>query len=100
MGYTAVVCVDVSIFNILSPPPTHPTLGHTRTTQILKLRDAETHRLFEILGEQPWTVFRFLKTPHAELGGKTALDVLRTGRVDAIDTVVGVAKNQAAGAFS
>ena len=57
-------------------------------------------KLFEILGEQPWTVFRFLKTPHAELGGKTALDVLRTGRVDAIDTVVGVAKNQAAGAFS
>nr|WP_295107150.1 antitoxin Xre/MbcA/ParS toxin-binding domain-containing protein [uncultured Caulobacter sp.] len=57
-------------------------------------------KLFEILGEQPWTVFRFLKTPHAELGGKTALDVLKTGRVDAVDTVVSVAENQAAGAFS
>lgn len=57
-------------------------------------------KLFEVLGEQPWTVFRFLKTPHAELGGKTALDVLKTGRVDAVDTVVGVAENQAAGAFS
>lgn len=57
-------------------------------------------KLFEVLGEQPWTVFRFLKTPHAELGGKTALDVLKTDRVDAVDTVVGVAENQAAGAFS
>lgn len=57
-------------------------------------------KLFEVLGEQPWIVFRFLKTPHAELGGKTALDVLKTGRVDAVDTVVGVAENQAAGAFS
>jgi Protein of unknown function (DUF2384) len=54
-------------------------------------------KLFEVLGEQPWTVFRFLKTPHAELGGKTALDVLKTDRVDA---VVSVAENQAAGAFS
>ena len=63
-------------------------------------RSLRAKKTCEILGEQPWTVFRFLKTPHAELGGKTALDVLRTGRVDAIDTVVGVAKNQAAGAFS
>lgn len=57
-------------------------------------------KLFEVLGEQPWTIFRFLKTPHAELGGKTALDVLKTGRTDAVDAVVGVAENQAAGAFS
>ena len=53
--------------------------------------------LFDLLGEQPWTVFRFLKTAHAELGGKTALDALKTGQVEA---VLGVAQNQAAGAFS
>ncbi len=52
--------------------------------------------LFEALGEQPWTVYRFLKTAHAELGGKTALDALKTGQVEA---VLGVAQNQAAGAF-
>ncbi len=54
-------------------------------------------KLFEILGAQPWTVFRFLKTRHAELGGKTALELLKAGQVDA---VVGVAENQASGAFS
>ena len=54
-------------------------------------------RLFEVLGEQPWTVYRFLRARHAELSGKTALDVLKTGRIDA---VVDVAKNQAVGAFS
>lgn len=54
-------------------------------------------RLFEVLGEQPWTVYRFLRTAHAELGGRTALDALKAGQVDA---VVGVAENQAAGAFA
>jgi hypothetical protein len=54
-------------------------------------------RLFEILGEQPWTVYRFPRTAHAELGGRTALDALKAGQVDA---VVGVAKSQAAGAFA
>lgn len=54
-------------------------------------------RLFEILGDQPWAVFRFLRASHAELGGKTAVDALKAGQVDA---VVGVAKNQAAGVFS
>lgn len=54
-------------------------------------------KLFELLGDQPWTVYRFLRTPHAELGGRTALEALKAGQVEA---VVGVAENQAAGAFS
>lgn len=54
-------------------------------------------RLFEALGEQPWMVFRFLRTAHPELGGRTALDALKAGQVEA---VVGVAANQASGAFS
>jgi len=54
-------------------------------------------RLFDALGEQPWTVYRFLRTAHAELGGRTALDALKAGQVDA---VLGVAENQATGAFT
>ena len=54
-------------------------------------------QVFEALGDQPWAVYRFLRTAHAELGGATALDALKAGRVDA---VLGVASNQAAGAFS
>jgi len=53
--------------------------------------------LFEILGQQPWTLYRFLRTAHAELGGRTALDALKDGRVEA---VMGVARNQVAGVFS
>lgn len=54
-------------------------------------------QLFEALGDQPWTVYRFLRTAHAELGGATALDALKAGQVEA---VLGVASNQAAGDFS
>jgi hypothetical protein len=54
-------------------------------------------KLFEALGAEPWTVFRFLKTRHAELDGQTALDALKAGRVEA---VLGVAANQASGTFS
>lgn len=54
-------------------------------------------QLFEALGDQPWTVYRFLRAQHAELGGQTAVEALKAGRVEA---VVDVAKNQAAGAFS
>jgi hypothetical protein len=53
--------------------------------------------LFATLGEQPWTVYRFLRTAHAELGGETALDALKAGQLEA---VMGVARNQAAGAFA
>lgn len=54
-------------------------------------------QLFSTLGDQPWTVYRFLRTAHPELGGHTALDALKAGQVDA---VLGVAHNQVAGVFS
>jgi hypothetical protein len=54
-------------------------------------------QVFEVLGDQPWTVFRFLRASHPELGGQTALDALKGGKVEA---VVDAAKNQAGGAFS
>jgi hypothetical protein len=54
-------------------------------------------RLSEVLGGQPWTVYRFLRTPHAELGGRTALDVLKAGRQE---DVLNVARNQTNGAFT
>lgn len=54
-------------------------------------------RLFEALGKQPWTVYRFLKTAHPELGGRTALEALKAGLQDA---VLRVAQNQTHGAFS
>ena len=47
-------------------------------------------RLFAVLGDQPWTVYHFLRAEHAELGGRTALDALKAGQVDA---VVGVAES-------
>jgi hypothetical protein len=54
-------------------------------------------RLFAVLGEDPWRVFRFLQQRHSELGGSRAIDVLRHGRVDA---VIAVAENIAIGAFA
>jgi DNA-binding Lrp family transcriptional regulator len=54
-------------------------------------------KLFEILGRQPWTVYRFLRTAHAELGGQTALDALKAGQQEA---VLGVAQNQMSGVFT
>jgi hypothetical protein len=53
-------------------------------------------RVFEVLGA-PWEVYRFLRAAHAELGGRTALEALKAGQIDA---VVGVAANQAGGVFS
>lgn len=53
-------------------------------------------QLFDVLGEQPWTVYRFLRAAHAELGGRTALEALKAGKVDA---VVEAAKNQVTGVF-
>ncbi|WP_052960619.1 hypothetical protein [Rhodopseudomonas palustris] len=53
--------------------------------------------LFDVLGKQPWTVYRFLKTAHPELEGKTALEALKAGQKEA---VLGVAQNQMNGAFS
>jgi hypothetical protein len=54
-------------------------------------------KLFAVLGEQPWTLYRFLRTAHAELGGCTAADALKADKVEA---VLGVARNQAAGVFA
>jgi ABC-type amino acid transport substrate-binding protein len=53
--------------------------------------------LFKALGEQPWTVYRFLRAGHAELGGRTALEALKAGQIDA---VLGVARNQGGGVFA
>lgn len=54
-------------------------------------------KLFEVFGDQPWAIYRFLRANHPELGGRTALEALKAGEVDA---VLGVARNQATGAFS
>jgi hypothetical protein len=54
-------------------------------------------RLFEILGDDPWRVFRFLTAVHAELGGKTGADALRDGDVE---RVLAAAENTASGGFS
>ena len=54
-------------------------------------------RLFAILGDDPWRLFRFLQQHHGELGGIRALDALRHGRLDG---VLAAAENTAAGAFA
>jgi hypothetical protein len=54
-------------------------------------------RLFTMLGDDPWRLFRFLQQHHSELGGDRALDALRLGRVDG---VLAAAENTATGAFS
>jgi hypothetical protein len=53
--------------------------------------------LFDVLGGDPWTIYRFLLQHHAELGGARALDALRHGRTDG---VMAAAENVAGGAFS
>ncbi len=53
--------------------------------------------LFETLGQQPWTVYRFLRSAHAELDGRTALDALKDGDEKA---VLDVARNQVSGVFT
>lgn len=54
-------------------------------------------QIFEKLGREPWAVYRFLRTTHAELGGRTALEALKDGEKDA---VLHVAHNQTSGAFT
>ena len=54
-------------------------------------------RLFDILGPDPWRLYRFLLQHHAEASGARALDALKRGRSDA---VLAAAQNIAAGAFS
>jgi hypothetical protein len=54
-------------------------------------------RLFAVLGDDPWRLFRFLLQHHGELAGKRALDALSQGRLDA---VLDAAENAARGAFA
>jgi hypothetical protein len=54
-------------------------------------------RLFALLGDDPWRLFRFLQQHHSELGGRRALEALRRGRVEA---VLAAAENAASGAFA
>jgi hypothetical protein len=54
-------------------------------------------RLFAMLGDDPWRLFRFLQQHHNELGGARALDALRQGRIDG---VLAAAGNTATGAFA
>jgi hypothetical protein len=53
--------------------------------------------LFEALGGQPWTVYRFLLQRHGELAGETALDALKLNRVD---QALAVARTVSEGAFA
>jgi hypothetical protein len=57
----------------------------------------ELPRLFEVLGPDPWTIYRFLLQHHAELDGLTALDALKRGRIVG---VLAAARNIASGAFA
>ena len=54
-------------------------------------------RLFDILGDSPWAIYRFLLQHHAELGGARARDALQQGRTD---RVIEAAENIAGGVFS
>jgi hypothetical protein len=54
-------------------------------------------RLFAVLGDDPWRLFRFLQQHHSELGGARALDSLRDGLVEG---VLAAAENTATGAFA
>ncbi len=54
-------------------------------------------RLFAILANSPWTVYRFLLQRHPEVGGTRAVDALKGDRVDG---VLAAAENAATGAFS
>jgi hypothetical protein len=54
-------------------------------------------RLFGVLGDDPWRLFRFLQQHHAELRGQRAFEALQQGRVD---EVLAAAENAAMGAFA
>jgi hypothetical protein len=54
-------------------------------------------RLFTVLGDSPWTVYRFLLQRHPEVSGARAVDALKRGRIDG---VLAAAENTASGAFS
>lgn len=53
--------------------------------------------LVELLGDEPWRIYRFLKTHHAELSGRTALEAMKDGD---LVKVLGAARNMMAGNFT
>jgi hypothetical protein len=57
----------------------------------------DMRRVFAILGDDPWRIYRFLLQQHPELGGERAIDALKRDR---IADVLAAAENAAAGAFS
>ncbi len=44
--------------------------------------------LFELLGRDSWRVFRFLTSHYGELGGETALQAMKAGRLEAVRGVI------------
>jgi hypothetical protein len=54
-------------------------------------------KLFDLLGNNPWTVYRFLTQRHAALGGVSAKDALRQGKAA---LVVQAAESLAQGDFA
>ncbi|MEH6952890.1 hypothetical protein V4R08_16740 (plasmid) [Nitrobacter sp. NHB1] len=54
-------------------------------------------QLFEVLGDHPWTIYRFLLEEHDELDGRSGLEALRAGR---IADVMATAETIGRGAFS
>ncbi len=54
-------------------------------------------QLFDVLGDKPWAVYRFLVQHHGELDGSTGLDVMRAGRVE---EAIAAAKAAGRGDFS
>lgn len=54
-------------------------------------------RLFKVLGDHPWAIYRFLLQHHPELDGRTALEALREGGVEA---VIVTAENIGEGVFA
>ncbi len=54
-------------------------------------------QLFEVLGDHPWTIYRFLLEEHGELDGRSGLEALRAGRSA---DVMATAETIGRGAFS
>lgn len=67
--------------------------------QVIEDRQLIQHlpRVFAVLGDNSWRIYRFLLQQHPELGGRRAVDALKHGR---IEDVLAAAQNTATGAFS
>lgn len=53
--------------------------------------------IFSILDNDPWAVFRFLRQPHNELAGKTALEEMKAGHIEEVENA---ARNLKDGVFA